>query len=157
MREEGAVHLRQFRIWSAMVRVAMTTTELRIIMFHPAMHGGDVLHLCGNGRVAHSAAIFHPCRFPRRGMTGFAVPADLRMGCDPSKHLPTSSVQWARIVYQPTTGVGVPSNDKGSDQGRNDPGPGQTSQTIVVSHWPSQAIRLRVLSGFFHHSAPLNM
>lgn len=87
------------------------------------------------------AAVFHLCRFPWRGMTGFTLLAGLRMRCNPAKHLPTLSIQGAGVIQQPAFGISISSNDQCGDQSRNHPCPRQTPQPVIISHLPSRDIQ----------------
>ena len=53
----------------------MPTTQLGIIVHQGTMDSGNIAHLIGYVCVTDYTAICHGCRFPGRGVTGFAVPA----------------------------------------------------------------------------------
>lgn len=60
VREAGVLDHSQLCIRSAMLRVAVTTAQVWIIVKHRSVHRGDILHLLGNIRVAGYTAISHP-------------------------------------------------------------------------------------------------
>lgn len=98
MRKEGAVHHRERGIRSTMIRVTVTAGQVGIIVFHPAVHRGDLFHLPGNDGVTCRATVCHRFLFPRRSMTGFAVSADLGMRRNATEHLSAFGIQWTRVI-----------------------------------------------------------
>ena len=132
MREESAVHLGERGVGSAMVRVAVTACEVRVVVFHFAVHRSDLLHLFANGGVTVHTTVRHFIPFPQRGMTGFAIPADLGMRRDASDHFTVAPrAQVTRAVQHSSLDPGKPGNNQRGDQRRDDPRAGQTSQAIA--------------------------
>jgi len=116
MRESRVLHHREFRIGAAMFRVTMTATEIGIFVQKSAVHGCDIAHLYSNIRVTVRAAIRHNRRFPGRGVTGSAVAANLRVGCDTTKHFSTLCIQRAGVIYQTAACISIAGDHKCCDQ-----------------------------------------
>lgn len=131
MREEPAVHLRERGVGPAVIGVAVTAGEVRVVVFHPAVHRSDLLHLPGNRGMANHASVCHGFFLPRRGVAGFAVAPGFGMRSDAAQRLPALSAQLTRAVQNSAFGIGEPGNDQRGDQRRSDPHAGQASQTIA--------------------------
>ena len=135
MREEPAVHLRERGVGPAVIGVAVTAGEVRVVMFHPAVHRSDLLHLPGNRGMANHASVCHGFFLPRRGVAGFAVAPGFGMRGDAAQRLPALSAQLTRAVQHSSLDPGKPGNNQRGDQRRNDPRPRQASQAITFHFW----------------------
>lgn len=111
--------------------MAVAAPQVRVVKQHGAVHGSDILHLDRDLAVAVYTAVGHHCRFPRRGVTGAAVPACPGVGAHPSQHLSRFRVQRSRVVHETASNVGKTGNDEGGEQGCNEPGSRQTSEAIA--------------------------
>lgn len=136
--ELGVTQVGEACVRAAVFGVTMPATQIRLIGQDRTVHGRHVLHLTRDVPVTVHTAILHPCRLPGRGVTGFAVPAGLRMRRDAAQHLPALRVQRARVIHQPSARIRVPRNDERGDERRDHPRPGQTTQTIFITHFPSE-------------------
>lgn len=79
MRERGIGHYGQGSVWSLMFPVTMSAAQIRVVVHQASMQRGDILHLYRDLAVTICTAIGHLGRFPRRGVTSFAVPAGCGM------------------------------------------------------------------------------
>lgn len=86
-------------------------------MHQLAVHRGYALDLGGNICMAENAPICHGCRFPRRGVTGFAIAAYLCMGCDPAQHFSTLRVERTWVIQQPAARIRIARDGKNRDRG----------------------------------------
>ena len=81
VRKGRAVHHRECRLRSPVLRVTVTASKTRIVVEQGPVHSGDVPHLPGNLHVTRGTALCHGRRAPGRDMTGFAVTTYLCMRC----------------------------------------------------------------------------
>lgn len=151
MRKLGVTQIGEACVRAAVFGMTMPATQIRLIGQDRTVHGRHVLHLTRDVPVTVHTTVLHPCRFPGRGVTGFTVPAGLCMRRDAAQHFPALRVQRTRVIHQAALSVGVSRNDERGDERHNDPRPGKTTQSILITHLPSQSARLfpngRVLYG----------
>lgn len=118
MRKRYFVHLGQRRIRAAMLGVTIAAGERGGILHHPPVKRRNILQLSRKIAMTFHTTIRHRGAFPRRGVTGFTIPAGLRMRRDAAKHFPALRVQLAGAVQQTAASVYVSNNEeRGDDRG----------------------------------------
>lgn len=127
VRERRTVHLRQAGGCPAMFGVTKPAAQIRLTGQHRAVDGRHILHLKRDLPVTIHTSVFHPRRFPGRGMAGFTVPTGLCMRRNAAQHLPALRVQWTRVIQQSALGIDITDNQERRDDRCNDPGPRQTA------------------------------
>lgn len=115
MRKSDFIHLGQRRVRAAMLGVTIAAGERGRILHHPPVKRRNILQLSRKIAMAFQTTIRHGCAFPRRGVTGFTIPAGLRVRCDAAEHFPALRVQVAGAVQQTAASVYVSNNEERGD------------------------------------------
>jgi hypothetical protein len=98
MRESQIAQLCEPGIRSAVFGVAKAAAQVRLIGQDGTVHGRHVLHLDCDLPMTIYTTVLHFRGIPRCCVTGFAIPADLRMRGNAAQHLSALRIQWTWVI-----------------------------------------------------------
>ena len=124
-------HDSERRICPAVLGMTIPAGQAGIMLKERPVQRAHVTHLSGDFHVTVEAAIRHPCRFPRRGVTGLALTPGFGMGGHAAQRSATLRAQLSRTVQQAAASVGIACDNEGSDQGGKDSGSRQAARTTI--------------------------
>lgn len=120
MRKSDFVHHGQRRVGAAMFGMTIAARDGGGIFHHPSVKRRQILQLSRKIAMAIQTTVCHGGAFPRRSVTGLAIPAGLRVRRDAAQHLPALRVQLAGAVQQTAASVDVSNNEERGDERGDD-------------------------------------